>query len=113
VGNYGENIALNYFFKNGYTLLRKNYRTKQGEIDIILKKNDILCFVEVKTRYNNNFGSPSQCIDFKKKKRIIKASLLYIYSEKLMTYNVRYDVVEVILNYNNDSFKVHHIESAF
>lgn len=113
IGIYGEDLALKYFLNMGYTLLRKNYRTRHGEIDLILKHKDILCFVEVKTRYNNNFGSPGQCIDTKKKKRIIKASLIYIYSEKLLKYNVRYDVVEVVLNYKNDSYDINHIEGAF
>ncbi|WP_139904548.1 YraN family protein [Clostridium thermarum] len=113
IGIYGEDLALKHFLNEGYTLLRKNYRTKQGEIDLILKLKDILCFVEVKTRYNNNFGTPGQCIDIKKKKRIIKASLIFIYSEKLLNYNVRYDVVEVVLNYKNDSYSINHIEGAF
>lgn len=113
IGSYGEDTALRFLLKKGYTLLRKNYKTKHGEIDIILKEKDIICFVEVKTRYNNFFGSPCECIDSKKKRNIIRASLLYIYSEKLFNYNVRYDVIEILLNYKDDSFKINHIIGAF
>jgi putative endonuclease len=113
IGSYGENIALKYLLDKGYILLRKNYRTKCSEIDIILKKKDVLHFVEVKTRYNKNFGIPCQSINYKKKNSIIKASLIYIISERLITYNVSYDVIEVVLNYTNDSFSLNHIEGAF
>lgn len=113
IGSYGEFLAQNYLLSKGYILLKKNYRTKTGEIDIISKKNSVLSFIEVKTRYNRNFGTPCQCINYKKKNSIIKASLIYICSEKLYTFNVRYDVIEILLNYNDDSYSINHIEGAF
>ena len=113
IGSYGESLALKHFLSKGYLLLRKNFRTRVGEIDIILKKQEVLYFVEVKTRYNKNFGTPAECINFKKKSSIIKASLFYIHSERLYNFNVSYDVIEIVLNYNSDSYIINHIEGAF
>ena len=45
IGYYGENIAKEYLIKNGYNIICKNYSNRFGEIDIICKKDDILCFV--------------------------------------------------------------------
>lgn len=113
IGTHGENIALEYLLNKGYKLISKNFRTNFGEIDIIVKRNDTLCFVEVKTRYNSNFGFPAHSITINKQKRIKKASLLFVNKEKLFNLNLRFDVVEIFLNYNDDSHIINHIENAF
>jgi len=113
IGSYGENIALEYLLNRGYKLISKNFKSHFGEIDIIVKDKDLICFVEVKTRYNNNFGLPSQSIDKNKQKRIKKASLLFVNKEKLFNFNLRYDVVEIFLNYKDDSYTINHLENAF
>lgn len=113
IGNFGEDIAVSYLLKQGYILLARNYRTRTGEIDIILRKDDTLCFVEVKTRYNNKFGSPAECVGQKKRVSIIKTSLRYIAAERLYKLNARFDVVEILLNYTDDSYLINHLAGAF
>ncbi|MDP4089763.1 MAG: YraN family protein [Bacillota bacterium] len=113
IGNFGEDIALEHLIREGYNLLARNFRSKTGEIDIILKRNNILCFVEVKTRYNDKFGSPGECINNKKKSAITRTALRYMAAERLYRFNVRFDVIEVLLNYNDNSYSINHIMSAF
>jgi putative endonuclease len=113
IGTYGENIAIEYLLNKGYKFIAKNFRSKFGEIDIIVKEKDCICFVEVKTRYNKNFGFPSQSVSYNKQRRIKKTSLLFVNKEKLFNLNLRYDVVEVYLNYNDDSYIINHLENAF
>ena len=52
IGNLGENIAAKYLESSGYHILDRNFRARQGELDIIAVDNDELVFVEVKTRTN-------------------------------------------------------------
>ena len=75
LGKIGENIALKYYQKNGYQLLAKNFFTRYGEIDLLLKKDNYYLAVEVKTRTNKKFGDAEECINHHK---IQKCSLLVL-----------------------------------
>lgn len=62
VGGIGEEFACSYLEEQGYKVLRRNYRIRGGEIDIIAKDKDTIAFVEVKTRLNHQFGLPEEAI---------------------------------------------------
>lgn len=113
IGNYGESLALNFIKTKNYKLLDKNFRIKSGEIDLICKFKDIIIFIEVKSRYNSNLGSPSESVTYFKQKQIINLSNYYIYKFNLYNYNVRFDVIEVFFNTKDESFIINHIEDAF
>ena len=63
IGKWGESAALNYLEGEGYTLVQRNFRSPDGEIDLIMRKNDELVFVEVKTRTSVDFGFPEEAVD--------------------------------------------------
>lgn len=113
IGSYGEILSINYLIKNGYFILDKNYRNRLGEIDIVCKKNDILVFIEVKSRYTNTYGSPMESVTYYKQKQIIKISKLYIMLKKYTNINIRYDVIEVVFNNKNQLFNINHVLDAF
>jgi len=113
IGTLGENIAEDYLLKNGYKILCKNFYCKIGEIDLICQYEDIICIIEVKSRYNTKFGSPSESINYRKQKKIIKSSQYYLLKNGLTKSNVRFDVIEVLLNYKNTCFRINHIKNAF
>lgn len=78
LGTKGELLAQDYFSKRGYTILFRNWRYYRWEIDLIASKNEILHFVEVKTRRNHRFGLPEQAVDRKKLLCMIKAGEEYV-----------------------------------
>jgi len=94
-GRKGEEEAVSYLRKNGYKIIRRNYRTKLGEIDIIADCKGCICFVEVRGKNNSLFGSPEETILKKKQLRISKAALAYIKKFKLEDKSCRFDVVSV------------------
>ncbi len=109
LGKNGEDIATQYLIKKGYRLLTRNFRCRQGEIDIIsLDKREIV-FIEVKTRQNTNYGNPVDAVDKRKQKHIINASKYYIYSNKLEKRDIRFDVIEI---YKKDKFYINHIKNV-
>lgn len=114
LGNIGENIALKTYINAGYTLLASNWRFAQlGEIDLILTKNDLIVFCEVKTRSANSFESPSHAVNKQKQRRIIRLSKIFINQNFLYKhYNVRYDVCQIIKQ-NNNKFLVEVLSNAF
>ena len=82
IGDFGEEIALKYLEKKGYQILDRNFLKHYGEIDIIAIKNDILTFVEVKTRKNDEFKPASLDVDYYKQERIKKNSPSLYYGKR-------------------------------
>jgi putative endonuclease len=113
IGNYCEGLAKEYLLKNKYHILTCNFRNFLGEIDLICIKDTLLIIVEVKGRYNYDYGLPKESITISKQKSIIKVTNSYINYKKLTNINVRFDVIEVYLNPKNTLFKINHILDAF
>lgn len=94
LGDFGEKIARKILIEKGYEIIELNYRTKFGEIDIIAKENNILVFVEVKTRTNKNFKAIDS-ITRKKQETMATVANIFI-SKKAPIYDdleVRFDLV--------------------
>ena len=109
-GKLGENIAEKYLTKEGHIILDKNWHFGKEELDIIARKDDIIIFVEVKTRESNAFGEPEEFVTRKKQKHIIRAANAYI-EKKNLEMKVRFDVIAVLLD--KEKHSIHHIEDAF
>jgi putative endonuclease len=113
LGNLGEDLAVKYLIEKEYIIINRNYRTRYGEIDVIAQNKDYLVFIEVKARKNNNFGYPREAVDFTKQRKIIKLANYYLIKENKMNNNIRFDVVEVFLNKNNEASFIEIITNAF
>lgn len=113
IGNYCENLAKEYLKKNKYYILDCNFRNFLGELDIICLQDNLLVIIEVKGRYNYDYGLPKESINISKQRSIIKVTNSYIYYKKLININIRFDVIEVYLNQENTFFKINHIIDAF
>ncbi len=108
-GLKGEAIAINYLKKKGYKILQRNYRTKFGEIDVIASKDDVMVFIEVKTRSTDLFGAPEDAVTRQKQERIKKAALYYLKDFKTIP-PLRFDVISIELK---PEPRIEHIEYAF
>ena len=98
LGSKGEELAVVFLKKRGYTILEKNFRCKFGEIDIIARERKTLVFVEVKTRSSLGFGSPQTSVTRKKQDQLTKVALFYLQKKQLFNCEARFDVVAVELN---------------
>lgn len=92
-GEYFENLALNFLEKEGFSLLEKNFYCKYGEIDIILRKSDLIVFVEVKQRSSKNFGTGFDAISYTKQKKMYLTAQNFLYRNSLENFNFRFDAV--------------------
>jgi len=95
LGKRGENISVEFLKKQGYKIMARNYRCSLGEIDIVAKDKNVLCFVEVKTRKTKEYGLPEQAIDWHKQKKLAKVALTYLKEKKIYRQDLRFDVVSV------------------
>ncbi len=107
LGRVGENKACEFLKKAGYKILEKNYKTFIGEIDIIAKDKDTIVFVEVKTRMDDGFGSPSEAVNRKKQEKYYKVASEYLQKNRENDSPCRFDVIEI------QDGQINHIIDAF
>lgn len=110
IGIIGEKIAHNYLRSNGYDILSTNYYTRSGEIDVIAKKKNYLIFIEVKTRTNNNYGTPSEAVNYIKKQHMKHSAAIFLSRNNFQMHVIRFDVVEVMLT--DGKCKINHIKQV-
>ncbi len=112
-GNKGEDYAAEYLIKNKYKILKRNYRIRYGEIDIIAENKDYIVFVEVKTRHINSLTQPFEAVDYRKQQRLIRAAKMYL-SQNDTDKFCRFDVCEVYVDRQNLNLQsINYIEAAF
>lgn len=110
LGLRGEVLAEDYLRKRGYLILERNWRHGRHEIDIIASTEDLIVFVEVKTRSKDVWGNPEDAVDTRKIRRIVDAADFYMTEydiEKL----VRFDVISILMN--DKKTEISHFEDAF
>ncbi|MBE0415003.1 MAG: YraN family protein [Dehalococcoidia bacterium] len=112
LGALGENIAAEYLARLGYVIRERNFRSKEGEIDIIAERDDFLVFVEVRTRRGSSFGTPEESVNAKKKEKLITLAQTYIESHNDLPPSWRIDVVAVELTREGKVSRVELIENA-
>ena len=95
LGRWGEEQTAAAYAAKGYELLAVNYRSRYGEIDLILRKKKTVVFTEVKLRKNADFAAAREFVSRAKQEKIIKTALLYLEKEGLSDPPVRFDVAEV------------------
>lgn len=93
-GAAGENAALEEYIRQGFALVERNYQTRCGEIDLIVKNDRFVVFVEVKTRTPHSRYSGVTAMTRAKKEKIFKTALLYMQSAKF-SLQPRFDVVDI------------------
>jgi len=108
-GNKGEDQAADFLKQKGYEIISRNYRYKHSEIDLVVQKNNLIVFVEVKTRSSSEFGEPEAFVGAKKAAKIFEGADQYVY-EKNWNGNIRFDIISVKLG---DTPEVVHFEDAF
>jgi putative endonuclease len=94
IGAWGEDQAAEYLIKRGLTILERNYRTRDGEIDLIASDGNSLIFVEVKTRTNLEFGYPEEAVTKEKLEHIHNAAEDYLVQHLEVT-DWRIDVIAI------------------
>lgn len=111
LGKFGEESAIDLLKTNGYRILARNYKTKLGEIDIIARDKDTVCFIEVKTRHSDRFGLPQEAISRSKQRHIAKVALVFLKENNLLDKRARFDVISIM--HSEDTSKLDLIKNAF
>ncbi len=96
IGQEGENLAAEFLRNKGWEIVSRNYRYGRAEIDLIIKRDNWIIFVEVKTRSSSSYGEPEEFVDEFKARKIFEAAEEFIFSTNWLG-NVRFDVISIKL----------------
>lgn len=91
-------MAAQWYERNAHVLLDRNWRCREGELDIVARCGDTIVFSEVKTRSSNAYGSPAEAVGAAKQRRIRRLALLWLSEHDVHAADLRFDVVAVVGN---------------
>ena len=114
LGNWGEDKAALYLRLHGYRIVERNFRCRQGEIDVIAQKGGVIAFVEVKLRKSAEHGEAREFVTWAKQRRVISAAELWLMKTGCEL-QPRFDVIEVYAPEGTDTRRpaIRHLENAF
>lgn len=96
-GRSFEEAAAKYLGSHGYEIISRNYRCRQGEVDLVCRHGKYLVFAEVKYRSSPVMGSPAEAVDHRKQEHIRSVAAFYLYSHRLPEDTpCRFDVVSIL-----------------
>lgn len=111
LGAKGEKMAAEYLVKNGYLIIDRNFRTREGEIDLIAEKNEELVFIEVKSRSSLTFGSPEEAVNEKKQQKIMAVINRYLEKKGLNTAKWRLEIITLFLDRKKHRLSLRHLKN--
>ncbi|MDB5263249.1 MAG: endonuclease [Adhaeribacter sp.] len=109
-GRSGEETAANYLVQKGYNVLARNFRYKRAEVDLIIQLDNLLVFVEVKTRSSHQHGYPEEFVSDRKIELFRVAATEYIEQINWL-HDIRFDIIAVTIS--GREYTCYHIEDAF
>lgn len=111
LGNDGEAAAAAWYEHRGYVVVERNWRCRDGEIDLVLERERHLVICEVKTRSSDRFGSAAAAVDWRKQATIRRVTANYLRQRHVGPHGIRFDVA--VVTPASEGFSVRVIESAF
>ena len=112
LGSWGENIALEYLKKKGCRFIARNFRSRFGEIDLIMQDKQTLVFVEVKIRENDAYGPPETAITPYKLRCLTKTAQYFTLLHPELPDSLRIDLVAILVESQDPPrVKLNHIQN--
>jgi putative endonuclease len=112
IGKLGEHLAYQYLLTKGLRFLERNWRSAEGEIDLVMQDGEAIVFVEVKTRTTHEFGWPEESITRSKRLRLQRVALAYLEANDQLHDEWRIDVIAIDLSHTGSVDRFEHIMHA-
>ncbi len=114
IGKLGEKLAQEYLTGKGLKIIAENYRVgRLGEIDLIADGGNRLCFIEVKTRTGNTYGTPAEAVSWKKRQTIRQVAFCFLKAHGAINAPVQFDILEVWVTKEGKLKEIHYLEQVF
>lgn len=112
LGKAGEDAAASHLEEKGYRILRRNFRTRSGEIDLVARDGQTIVFVEVKARTGTRFGLPAEAVGRARIERLERAGQLFLREIGGADLPYRIDVVSVLVSETGEPRHVEHLANV-
>lgn len=112
LGRAGEQLAAEHLEKQGWSILARNWRCQQGELDIVASDGEQVVFCEVKARSGVDYGSPLEAVDRHKIHRVRQLARAWLEQQRLTGCRVRFDVISVLWP-PEGRVRLEHVQEAF
>ncbi len=112
LGRRGEDLAVQFLQDQGLIVLSRNWRCRDGEIDVIATDSRRLVVCEVKTRSGTRFGGPAEAVDSRKAMRIRRVTQAWLATHQVPWCEIRFDVLAIVAEPGRP-VAVQHFEAAF
>jgi putative endonuclease len=116
LGRLGEDLALDHLRRLGFALVARNYRTRHGELDLVVFDGRTLVFAEVKTRRASAAGrAPWEALGAGKQQRVRRMAMAFLVEEndRPWSADLRFDAIGVVIDAHGALVRLEHIEAAF
>ncbi|MBN2573460.1 MAG: YraN family protein [Deltaproteobacteria bacterium] len=113
LGQRAESLAARHLEDLGFAILARNWRRPEGELDLVVTKEGLCVFVEVRSRTGSERGHPLETVDARKRARVRRAARLFIDEERPTAAVFRFDVVGVTFALDDSPPEMVHVEDAF
>jgi putative endonuclease len=113
LGRWGEGRAARFLERRGWTVLARNYRFGRREVDLVVRRGDVVAFVEVKTRAGRGFGMPQEAITALKRREIEAVATDFLFRYRLDGVSVRFDAMAIEVDRELRVARVEHVEDAW
>jgi putative endonuclease len=111
LGTSGEDAVSRWYEERGYAVASRNWRVKEGELDLVLRRGHTLVFCEVKTRRGDAFGTPFEAVTIAKQRRLRTLAMRWLSEHRMGAGELRFDVAAVRMR--GDVGEIEVIEAAF
>jgi putative endonuclease len=110
-GLLGERIAARWLLRQGWSLLDHRFRAGHRDIDLIMRRDQEVAFVEVKARRGTGFGGPVEAVNYRKQRELSRAACIWVDRFGTVEFAYRFDVVGILVEV--DQVRVRHVPNAF
>jgi len=110
-GELGERIAERWLRRQGWRVVQRRFRAGHRDIDLVVERDDLVVFVEVKARRGAEFGDPVEAVNWNKQRQLVRSASVWIDRHGRRSESYRFDVVGVLVE--GERVRVRHVANAF
>ena len=111
LGELGERIAERWLRGRGWRVVQRRFRSGHRDIDLVVEREGLVAFVEVKARRGDQFGDPVSAVNWRKQKELGRSARVWVARHGRREEAYRFDVIGILVD--GTRVRVRHVESAF